>query len=51
VLDYSNSAGTGWQAPIATGIQGSGPVVAGASAGHAQVAYTYESQEYLDTTP
>ncbi|MGC2373802.1 MAG: hypothetical protein WA484_08005 [Solirubrobacteraceae bacterium] len=48
VLDYSNTAGSSWQPPRATGIQGGGPVVAGASAGHAQVAYTYESQEYLD---
>ena len=47
VLDYSNAGGSSWQPPQATGIQGSGPVVAGASAGHAQIAYTYESQEYL----
>ena len=48
VLDYSNTGGSSWQPPQATGIQGSGAVVAGASGGSAQVAYTYESQEYLD---
>jgi len=48
VLDYSNTGGSSWQPPQATGIQGSGPVVAGASGGSAQVAYTYKSQEYLD---
>ncbi len=48
MLDYSDTGGSSWQPPLATGIQGSGPVVAGAGAGHAQVAYTYESQEYLD---
>ncbi len=48
VLAYSNTAGSSWQPPQSTGIQGSAPVVAGASGGSAQVAYTYESQEYLD---
>ncbi|HXR28470.1 MAG TPA: hypothetical protein VN772_02745, partial [Solirubrobacteraceae bacterium] len=48
MLDYSNTGGSSWQPPLATGIQGSGAVIAGASGGSAQVAYTYESQEYLD---
>ena len=51
VLDYSNTGGSSWQPPLATGIQGAGPVVAGAGAGHALIAYTYESQEYLDAAP
>ncbi len=48
VVDYSNTGGSSWQPPQATGIQGGGPVVAGASGGSALLAYTYESQEYLD---
>jgi hypothetical protein len=48
VLEYSNTGGSSWQPPQATGIQGSGPVVAGADGGSAQVAYTYEAHEYLD---
>jgi hypothetical protein len=48
VLDYSNTGGSSWQPPLATGIQGSGAVVAGAGGGSALLAYSYESQEYLD---
>jgi hypothetical protein len=48
VVSYSATGGASWSAPLATGIQGAGPVVAGAGGGSALLAYTYGSQEYLD---
>ena len=53
IVDYSNTGGTSWGAPVATGIRGADAVVAGAGGGTAEVAYTYtpsggSSQVYLD---
>ena len=51
VIDYSASAGSSWQAPRATGIQSTDPVIADAGSGAAEVAYSYQSNEYLDPSP
>jgi hypothetical protein len=48
VVDYSNSNGTSWQAPVLTGIESANGVLAGVGGGGAEVAYEYAHQEYLD---